>query len=156
MLYPLIAGWERWARAHASGDLAELVRERERAALLERDLQTLGRDLPAAPPFPASAVPGLSGGDAASFLGALYVVEGSRLGGQYIARHVEPLLRLSAEEGTAYFRGHGERTGPLWRAVLEQIRAVPERDGERVIAAARGMFGVFAKALHGDAANARG
>jgi heme oxygenase (biliverdin-IX-beta and delta-forming) len=48
---------------------------------------------------------------AADLLGAMYVMEGSTLGGQLIARHVELVLGLTAGQGNAHFRGHNERTG---------------------------------------------
>ena len=49
--------------------------------------------------------------DDATLLGAMYVMEGSTLGGQLIARHVELVLGLTAGQGNAHFRGHNERTG---------------------------------------------
>jgi heme oxygenase len=57
--------------------------------------------------------------DEAAALGALYVLEGSRLGGQVLARMAE----ASADEGvrgaTRYFR-HGQG-GALWRGFIETL-----------------------------------
>src|SRR5580693_9409415 len=82
--------------------------------------------------------------DAASLLGAMYVMEGSTLGGQLIARHVELVLGLTAGQGNAYFRGHNERTGQLWKEFCHALRTnVPDSETDAVIAAAKAMFGVF-------------
>ena len=77
-------------------------------------------------------------------LGAMYVIEGSTLGGQLIGRHVERVLGLTAGQGNAYFRGHNERTGQLWKEFCDALRTkVPDRETDTVIAAAKTMFGVF-------------
>ena len=83
----------------------------------------------------------------AALLGAMYVVEGSTLGGQYIARHVEAVLGLAPGQGDAYFRGHREKTGSLWREILAEIAAVPDEEASEVIETARRVFGVFGRCL---------
>jgi heme oxygenase len=146
-MYPLIAGWEAWARPHAPEDLLPLLCARRRAPLLERDLLALDEhSLPSAA-FPVERVPGLSESNRAAFLGTMYVVEGSALGGQYIARHVESLLGISVEDGSAYFRGYGDETGRQWREFQRFIAAVPDDDAPQVIAAAKATFAVFGDAL---------
>ncbi|MEH3144457.1 MAG: biliverdin-producing heme oxygenase [Methylobacterium frigidaeris] len=46
-------------------------------------------------------------------LGALYVTEGSTLGGQLIARHVERRLGLDGA-GSRYHRSYGKAVGAMW------------------------------------------
>jgi heme oxygenase len=53
--------------------------------------------------------------------GALYVVEGSALGGQLIARQLSERLGITAERGGAFFAGWGERTGSRWREFRELL-----------------------------------
>jgi heme oxygenase len=80
----------------------------------------------------------------ASLLGAMYVMEGSTLGGQLIARHVELVLGLTAGQGNAYLRGHNERTGQPWKEFCNVLRTkVPDSETDAAIAAAKAMFGVF-------------
>lgn len=55
--------------------------DRRRAGLLAADLADLGAAPPAPPPAPLAA-------DPAAVAGALYVIEGSRLGGRFLARQV--------------------------------------------------------------------
>lgn len=50
-----------------------------------------------------------------SVLGALYVIEGSTLGGQMISRHLETTLGLRNGAGYGYFRSYGPDTPEKWR-----------------------------------------
>jgi len=146
-LHVLISSWEQWAEANAPVDLLEMVINRQRRALLEQDILLLG----AAPgketmKFQEFRIPGLQANDQifrASFLGAMYVVEGSTLGGQHIARHVEKVLNIKAGKGNAYFRGYGDRTGMMWQEFKAVLTDVPEDQSDHVIAAAKAMFRVF-------------
>jgi len=53
-------------------------------------------------------------------------------------------LGLAAGQGNAYFRGHNERTGQLWKEFCDALRTkVPESETAAVIVAAKAMFGVF-------------
>ncbi len=111
---------------------------RRKLDLLERDLAALGlraaeiealprcRSLPA-PPTPAAA------------LGALYVVEGSTLGGALIARDVERVLGLTPETGCAYFRAYGRETAAMWRAFCQHVETSGE-PADEVVAGALATF----------------
>ena len=71
-------------------------------------------------------------------------MEGSTLGGQTIARHVERVLELNAGQGDSYFRGHGENTGRMWKEFCQvQQTRVPDRETGAVVEAAKAMFQVF-------------
>lgn len=62
--------------------------------------------------------------DVASGLGALYVVEGSTLGGQVILRTLKTRFGLSPDTGGRFFWGYGSRTSVMWQrylAVLEEF-----------------------------------
>jgi heme oxygenase len=88
----------------------------------------------------------------AEFLGATYVMEGSRLGGQLIARHVEGQLALEPGQGDAYFLGFGEETGAKWKELIGMLEArVPEGEEERAIGAAKAMFALFGNWMRGGA-----
>ncbi|UYZ61559.1 biliverdin-producing heme oxygenase [Hymenobacter weizhouensis] len=87
---------------------------RYRAHLILEDLQRPA----AAPGLPlCPAMPPLH--SRAQLLGAMYVVEGSTLGGQVITRQLIqagiPLRR--------YFAGYGEQTGPRWKTFCQLLTA---------------------------------
>jgi heme oxygenase (biliverdin-IX-beta and delta-forming) len=138
-LHGIIAAWEEWAAANAPAWIQPLLAVRRRGQLLMLDLMWFGVDTSgeARPTLPEMR-------DTASLLGAMYVMEGSTLGGQLIARHVELVLGLTAGRGNAYFRGHNERTGQLWKEFCDALRTkVPDGETDVVIAAAKAMFGIF-------------
>jgi heme oxygenase len=94
---------------------------RLRVALLRRDMRDLGLDERAIADLPTNdSMPALaSEGD---LLGALYVREGSTLGGKVLARHLDAVLGLGVLDGRRFLAGDGE-DGPLWRSCGEAIEA---------------------------------
>jgi heme oxygenase (biliverdin-IX-beta and delta-forming) len=142
-LHGIIAAWEEWAAPNAPAWIQPLLAARRRGQLLVLDLTWFGVDTSgeARPKLPEMR-------DTASLLGAMYVIEGSTLGGQLIARHVELVLGLTAGQGNAYFCGHNQRTGQLWKEFCDALRTkVPDRETPAVIAAAKAMFGIFGASI---------
>ena len=114
-MYGVVRPYEACLRAQEArfGPEWELPR-RYRAALILADLPRLGH--PATPPD-CPALPPLA--TRAQLLGAMYVLEGSTLGGQVIARQ----LTKAGIGAPAYFTGRGDQTGPLWKAFCQQLEA---------------------------------
>jgi heme oxygenase len=134
-----IAAWEEELLRMAPEGLRDLISGRRRLAMVEADLAWHGVTPDSSQQL---AMPSLN--TKARLLGAMYVMEGSALGGQIIARHLERMLNLEPGHGNAYFRGFGERTGVMWRefcGVLE--RNIAEDECEDAISGARDMFAVF-------------
>ena len=102
--------------------------QRYRAHLLLEDLARLGYlaeppQCPALPPLHARA----------QLLGALYVLEGSTLGGQVIARQ----LAAAGIAGRTFFAGRAERTGPLWKQFGQLLEAAAaSEDADAIVASA--------------------
>lgn len=59
------------------------------------------------------AIPGLG-----AMAGALYVVEGSSLGGLVISRRLAQLHGLTAQTGARFFNGYGANTDAYWQEFL--------------------------------------
>ncbi|MBE2994092.1 biliverdin-producing heme oxygenase [Sphingomonas sp. CFBP 13603] len=106
---------------------------RSRGAALAEDLAALGEDMPAPMTFdvPASAAAGW---------GAMYVVEGSRLGGIMLSRSV-PDGMPSAYLGAKHLSGE-------WRALLTAIDEEPADDAwvEEAIVGAKAAFDLYRRA----------
>ena len=112
-----------------------------RVPLLERDLSLLGASVGEIAAVPESeGLPDLRCEDA--MLGALYVVEGSQLGGQYIYRQIEEKLGLDEDSGAAFFFGSGSKTGGEWKRFTALLDA-SVKDAEVAAEAACGMFEAF-------------
>jgi len=136
-LYGFHAAWE----LEASGVLpAGWLEGRARTPLLVRDLLALGCTGEAIAGLPLCG-PILPRADFAEALGAMYVVEGSTLGGAVIARHVERRLGLDRRNGCAFFASCGRSIGAMWHAFRERLLATssPGAD-DRIVAAANRTF----------------
>jgi heme oxygenase len=120
--------------------LAGLARARRQPALRD-DLGALGR-----PVLPAtSGIVELDG--VAAAVGVMYVLEGSRLGGSVVARHV--LVTLGPDVPCAFFGGGGVEPGRRWSAFRDAARAalVTTAEVERAVAEAARTFAAFATAV---------
>jgi heme oxygenase len=155
-MYGAVRAWDDWSSAHAPRSLVSLLENRRRSPLIEADLNTLHAEIPAPHNDTASLAGYLHGDEAertAAFLGAMYVIEGSTLGGQYIARHVEQTLHLEPGRGDSYFRGYGDQTGSMWRDFKAVLAEVPDVRTALVIQSAKQMFAFFAAHMTDTAAN---
>jgi heme oxygenase len=128
-MYGFVQPYETALRLHAA-DLgpAWQLEQRYRGPLILEDLAKLG--FPAEPPL-CLAMPPLR--TRAQLLGALYVIEGSTLGGQVIARQLDK-AGITAH---AFFTGRAERTGPLWKMFCQLLsEAAADEDQPAVVASA--------------------
>ena len=134
------AGYIRFLMAHAAAlpaaedalAIRDLPAWRRRTPMLAADLTTLGEPMPDQLPFT------LPTGRAAA-LGALYVVEGSRLGGVLLARRVATTL-------PAAYLGARHRQGE-WRHLLAAIDATVGEDMvAEAVTGAHAAFALYAAA----------
>jgi heme oxygenase (biliverdin-IX-beta and delta-forming) len=147
-IYGVVAAWEDRAAEVAPQWLRPNLTARRRKLLLELDLAWFGvtkhdETRPALPEM----------NDLPSLLGTMYVMEGSTLGGQFIARHVEAALHLTEGQGNSYFRGHGNQTGFMWKEFCEMLRLqIPDEQTEAVVLSAKAMFSTFGTWMQGKSA----
>jgi heme oxygenase len=121
----------------------------DRSRWLLDDLEAVGLMRPLLNLPMCSHVPCL---DSAHFrLGALYVVEGSALGGRELARGLDRLLGKDVARGRQFFLGRGAKTGDAWRDYLAQLSAAPPEASARaeVIRGAVETFTAFEHWLNG-------
>jgi heme oxygenase len=110
------------------------VRPLRRAPAIVADLADLG----GRPAVLDRSIPRLE--SEAHAVGCCYVLEGSALGGQLIARHLSRTLNLSTERGSRYFRGSGADTGQRWRDVCRALDEYPTISSEPIVDGARRTF----------------
>lgn len=117
-----------------SSVLADVVSRRTSLLILDdlKFLQTTHTDLPQCRDLPDIE-------NVTAAFGAMYVLEGSTLGGKMIARM---LAKNSAyqvpQEALHFFNGYKENTGVMWTNFLTELNKQP--DTEAIISAANGTF----------------
>jgi len=122
--------------AAVSPTWADLVQTRSKTPSLLADLSTHGLDpnhqvlCDSLPPI----------GSEAEMFGAMYVTEGSTLGGRYIARQLEKDLGLSDGQGYSFFLGYGEHTGRMWREFGSIVNEVCVKQTEKAVRTAQLTF----------------
>ena len=87
----------------------------------------------------------------ASRLGALYVVEGSTLGGRQLARGLDQLLGQAGNVGRRFFHGRGADTTPAWNAFLARMTSSERTaaDHTETVEAAVKTFSIYEEWLSG-------
>ena len=133
------------ARLAAAG-LAHGFPLQARTGLLESDLFWIGMSRPEVAGLPRCAdLPRLSCRE--DLAGCLYVLEGARLGGQFIAPVLRERLGVAKSCGASFFIGDAEGTRARWSLFLAWLEglvrggAVPEE----IVTAARATFLSFAR-----------
>lgn len=119
-LYGFLRPYEAHLRHHSFGPDWQIER-RQRAHLIEQDLAD-ATCLPECADMPDLRT-------RPQLLGALYVLEGSTLGGQVITRQ----LAKAGISTRAYFTGYAEHTGPMWKSFCQLLAAEATPDNETEI-----------------------
>lgn len=114
-------------------------KQRRNSAYLKNDIEELGSHTQELPPATAPLI-----SNTAEALGALYVMEGSIMGGRII---VQMLQKSGITKGLSFFSGYGEATGNRWAtftAVLNREGAAEEA-AQAAIKTANDTFSQFEK-----------
>jgi heme oxygenase len=115
------------------------MQQRRKSGNLLLDLTALNGNIP--PIAPDNYLPAIL--NQAQAFGALYMMEGSTLGGQVICKLVEKQLTLATS--LSFFRGYGDNTYQMWndfKSVLDM-----QREEDAVINAANETFAGFSSWL---------
>jgi len=135
---------------------AAVAIEPDRSNWLAGDLEALGLKRPLHAVPKCWHVPRL---DSAHLrLGALYVTEGSALGGRDLACGLDRLLGKGVTEGRQFFIGRGAGTGEAWKGYLAQLSAAPPEPSARaeIIRGAVETFAAFEHWLNGWSTSSHG
>jgi heme oxygenase (biliverdin-IX-beta and delta-forming) len=115
---------EQWLDANDAAALVADWPERKRGEALLADLATIGGAAPVLQPFDCDPTP-------ESVMGVIYVVEGSRLGGRYLARQLHP-------DHPRQYLDADQVTGK-WQLFLSQLDEILYDDASR----ARAVYGAL-------------
>lgn len=115
IFYSYFGGLELTINRHL--DLSHLpdYGRRRKTSTLEDDLNMLGLQLPTL--ASESALPEIENHYQA--LGALYVIEGSTLGGEFIGKILRRQMNLTGSFGMSFFDGYGDQTASMWQVFQE-------------------------------------
>ncbi len=135
-LYGFVAAWEERLAALVPAD-DPLRAGREKTAWLEADLASFGLDAEARARLPRCAADALpAAATRADLLGVCYVLEGSTLGGQFIARHLRERLGVTNGEGARYFLSYGPEVGARWREFGVELERCPSPEKHAAVVGA--------------------
>lgn len=122
-LYRFVKGFEQYIYPELSQHFLN-INDRKKAIFIEEDLKALGiafeKHTLLEEAFFRDTYP-----DVYMAAGALYVLEGSTLGGQIIVKHLHKAMP-SDFVNVAYFSGYQQRTGSMWKEFLQQLTALPQ------------------------------
>ena len=129
---------EELIAAQISNPVLPDIHERRNAKIILEDLASLGKH---EPPVICHSLPAIN--DLPAALGALYVLEGSTLGGRVIRKMLLKHPSLSLDESKLkFFNGYGDATGEKWKAFQQCINRY-DHQSEEIITAARDTFSKF-------------
>lgn len=121
MFYGFFLPVEKVLRGYVKPSVLADVNERRSSKLLIEDLETLGCTAADAPL--CKDLPGID--SVAKSFGAMYVLEGSTLGGRMIAKMLAKNEAVPPD-ALRFFKGYGEDTGAKWKAFVEAINQQPD------------------------------
>ena len=121
-------------------DILPDIHERRHASLIRKDLQALDKNTGQVKI--CAALPPID--NVARALGALYVLEGSTLGGRIICRLLKTNQQVTITDAQLhFFSGYGAETGRRWQVCLEALDH--QEDLDTMIASANATFLFFQK-----------
>ncbi|SMD16651.1 biliverdin-producing heme oxygenase [Pedobacter nyackensis] len=100
--------------------------ERRNSSYLKQDIEALGSDVN---DLPEAIAPEIT--NAIQALGALYVMEGSIMGGPIIVKMLE---KSGVTNGVSFFSGYGEATGQMWGKFVAVLNASANSEAEEELA----------------------
>lgn len=130
---------EKAIAPYITADVLPDYAQRRNSSYLKSDIVELGQT---ATNLPETVAPRIENVQQA--LGALYVMEGSIMGGSII---VQMLAKHGVEQGTSFFSGYGSQTGAMWSKFVAVLNANAQNETQeqQAIDAANETFRKFAE-----------
>ncbi|MBX2925721.1 MAG: biliverdin-producing heme oxygenase [Chitinophagaceae bacterium] len=121
--YAYFAAVEKAAAPYITDKILPDYTERRNASYIRTDIYELGGETDALPiPNPPAIENSLQA------MSALYVLEGSVIGGPYI---VEMLKKIGISKGFSFFSGYGDKAEEKWAAFTQYLDALTENEADK-------------------------
>ena len=147
LFYSYFGALELMIDQHISTQYFPDLNDRRKADLISKDLERLGEQVPkrSGPKF----LPVVNNNYRA--LGALYVIEGSSLGGRYIAKMIQDKLP-DTTNGFLFFVGYGDKTNEMWDRFKNNLDSIPVNQDEikSILSGASDTFLKFAEWINSN------
>lgn len=141
LFYSYFGGLERSIDRHLDKSILPDYNQRRKSASLAQDITTLGG-------FPQEVASGTSLPNilnSMQAMAALYVIEGSILGGKFISKMIAQQLNITDNAGLSFFNSYGDNTDAMWnifKTVLNNQGTSPQGN-MMVVEAANDTFAKF-------------
>lgn len=117
---------EKAISLYITHDILPDYKQRRNSSYLKNDIEELGFNVDE---LPLTTVPEIR--TALQALGALYVMEGSIMGGSIIVKMLE---KGGITKGVSFFSGYGEATGRMWGAFIEVLNSQSKKQNDETVA----------------------
>lgn len=141
MMYGFYAPLEESIDAYVNEEKMPGYGQRRKASLLIQDMTVLNQQQVQAPQQLCTDLPVIE--NYAQAIGAMYVLEGSTLGGKIIAGMIQKRV-AAVDKALHFFNGYGEKAMNMWNAFKEQVNTGIQNDKKvEVIQSANDTFTAF-------------
>jgi len=120
MFYSYFGGLEQQINSFIGEKEMADYSQRRKADAIAADIKTLGGTVPAL--ADSSELPAID--TLPKAFGALYVIEGSTLGGKIIAGMMRQHFTFNGNEGLSFFSGYGDNTDAMWTSFKTKLNAI--------------------------------
>lgn len=128
--------------AFVSEEIVNDIDERRKSEVILRDLKSI--DKSEMKVVVCKDVPAIF--DTAAALGAMYVLEGSTLGGIHLTKMISEKMNMRTKKGLEFFSGYGEETLIKWNLFKEQLNTYTDEEvQDKIIGSANETFSKFKK-----------
>ncbi|RZA02121.1 MAG: heme oxygenase [Sphingobacteriaceae bacterium] len=130
VFYGYFGGLEQQITQYINSSNLQDHTQRRKTNAMADDIKALGGTLPNT--ANSNHLPAIN--NPLQAFGALYVIEGSTLGGSIISKMMQQHLPFDGQNGLSFFNGYGEQTHQMWAEFKTALNAVVKtQDDEAVV-----------------------
>jgi len=123
--YGYFGGLEQQIERYINASNLADYNDRRKTAAIADDIKALGGDIPQK--ATGAQLPEID--NYLQAFGALYVIEGSTLGGKIISKMIQQHLQIDNGAGLSFFNSYGKQTEQMWNSfkeILNDVAMTPE------------------------------